>query len=266
MPAPVLWLALFAGLSPTLLDLARHWIREPWALPSACFVPLWLLAVRGEGGGRRRPGAGLALIGAGLGIAAFAAASGSARFGRFGIPLAVVGLALWIGRPSPARAALAAWWIPMPHVVQTRVFGLLSPLAERLAAGLAEVTGGAPLYAARELLPGIDAVRLGPLDTGLQLVWLLAGLGWYAAVRGGGTARAAAGRALRLGLLGIPLQLLALALAAALAHVASAALARSWLDLVAPIGLAGGLLWLLAERWQDGAVLPRSRWGAGRAG
>lgn len=254
MPALALWAALFLGLSPTLLDLGRHWIAEPWAAPFALFVPLWILAVRRPADRSRPRTFGLLLVAGGLLLATFAATSGVTRWGRFGFPAAVLGLAMWLGTPPAARALLAAWWIPLPHFLQTAAFLPLSRLGERLANDLQAWTGGAPLYAAKELLPAIDAVPVGPADLGLQSCWLLAGMAWYAGTTGGCELRRTAGLALRAALLGIPLQMLALALAMALAVLGSSVLARGLLDLVVPFAAMCGLIWLVRRRARDTAT------------
>ena len=244
MPALALWIALFVGLSPTLLDLARHWTTEPWAAPFAVFVPLWFVAVRRPDLRLRPRSFGLLLVIAGLLLATFAATSGVTRWGRFGVPIAVVGLAIWIGTPPPARALVAAWWIPLPHFLQTALFFPLSRIGERLATDLQSWTGGAPVYTAKKLLPAIDAVPIGPADLGLQVCWFLAGVAWYAGVTGGRALRGSAHLALRAALLGVAIQVLALALAVPLTIAGSAALARGFLDLVVPLVAVGALLWL----------------------
>ena len=251
MPGLVLWCSLFVGLSPTLLDLARHWLAEPWALPFACFVPLWLLGVRsGRQPARPRPLGVLLLVG-GLLLAAFAATSGSTRLGRYGVPASVVGLAMWLGTPATVRALITVWWIPMPNVVQASLFAPLARVAEWIAIRVALWTGGEPLFAARQLLPSIDPVRIGPEDVGVQVCWLLAGVGWYAAARRGADVPQAAGFALRSALLGVPLQVVALAIALALAWVGSSYAARVWLDLFLPLVAFCALAWLAHERKKD---------------
>jgi hypothetical protein len=245
LPALALWIALFVGLSPTLLDLARHWTAETWAAPFALFVPLWFIAVRQSGAGSRPRSFGLLLIVAGLLLATFAATSGVTRWGRYGVPIAVVGLAMWLGTPSAARAVVAAWWIPLPHFLQTALFLPLSRIGERLASDWQSWTGGAPVYTAKQLLPAIDAVPIGPADLGLQVCWFLAGVAWYAGVTGGRDLRGSAGLVLRAALLGVAIQMLALALAVPLTIAGSAALARGFLDLVVPLVAFGALLWLV---------------------
>jgi hypothetical protein len=249
LPAVALWLALFIGLSPTLVDLARHWLAEPWALPFACFVPLWLLCVHGDAKRSSSHRFGLLLVVAGVLLAAFAATGGSTRLGRYGIPAAVLGLALWLGRPSPARALLASWWIPVPNAVQSGLFAWLSAAAGKwLASGLAAGSGGESIEAGPVSLPRIAGVELGAGDLGVQLCWFLAGLGWYAAASRGAGVTLAAGAALRSGLLGIPLQMLALGAVAALALLGNPALARVWLDLFLPVVAICATIGLLHQR------------------
>lgn len=248
LPGLVLWCALFVGLSPTLLDLARHWLAESWALPFAGFVPLWLLAVQSDRQPARPRPLGVWLLIGGLLLAAFAATSGSTRLGRYGVPAAVVGLALWLGTPALVRALIAVWWIPMPNVVQASLFAPLARVAEGIANRLAAWTGGEPLYAARQLLPAVDPVRIGPEDLGVQVCWLLAGVAWYAAARRGADVPRAAGLALRSALIGVPLQAMALAVASALALLGSSSAARAWLDLFLPLVAVCALAWLVHDR------------------
>lgn len=184
-------------------------------------------------------------------LAAFAATSGSTRLGRYGVPASVVGLAMWLGTPAIVRALIAVWWIPMPNVVQASLFAPLAQVAEWIANRLAPWMGGEPLYAARQLLPAIDPVRIGPEDVGVQVCWLLAGVAWYAAARRGADVPQAAGFALRSALLGVPLQAVALAIALALTWVGSSHAARAWLDLFVPLVAVCALAWLAHQRRRD---------------
>ena len=111
------------------------------------------------------------------------------------------------------------------------------------------------------MLPAIDAVRLGPADLGLQSCWLLAGVAWYAGTTRGCEGGQTAGRALRAGLLGIPIQGLALALAVPMTLLGSAQLARGFLDLVVPLVAVGALFWLVRVR--DHRVAGALRSGVG---
>ena len=244
MPAIALWIALFVGFSPTLIDLVRHWTSEPWAAPFAGFVPLWILAMRSHTQRARRRPLGLVLVVSGLLLATFAATGGVTRWGRFGLPIAVFGLALWLGTPPAARAMLVAWWIPLPHFIQSTLFMPLSRSAEWLAIQAQTWTGGAPLFAGKQMLPAIDGVPIGPADLGLQSCWLLAGVAWYAGTTSGFDLRRTAGLALRAALLGIPIQILALLVVVPLTFLGSALLARDFLDLVVPLVALCALIWL----------------------
>lgn len=254
LPAIALWIALFLGFSPTLIDLVRHWTSEPWAAPSAGFVPLWILAMRSHTHGARRRPLGLVLVVAGLLLATFAATGGVTRWGRFGLPTAVLGLALWLGTPPAARAILVAWWIPFPHFVQSALFIPLSRFAESLAIHAQAWTGGAPIFAGRQMLPAIDGVPIGPADLGLQSCWLLAGVAWYAGTARGFDLRKTTGLALRAALLGIPIQMLALVLVVPLTLLGSSLLARDFLDLIVLLVAICALIWLASGGHLNGAA------------
>lgn len=219
MPALLLWIALGVALSPSLVELAAHWLREPWSRYSALFAALWVACARSESLPRTPRADGYLLVLLGVALGAVAVGGGMGRFGRPGIALAVVGLARVLGAPSLPRALLAAWVVPVPNAVLAFVPGVESVTA----AGVAAVASGFGLeLAARPTLEGVELVApagglaLGPEHGGLPLAALLAGLGWYAVARRGGALPAAARGALRSAPWALALQPAAIALAAAL--------------------------------------------------
>jgi hypothetical protein len=241
----VLWLALGAALSPSLVDLARHWALEPWARYSALFVPLLVLAGWTDPRAGRPRADGYVLLGLGLVLSVATVGGGMPRLGRPGIVLAVLGLARVLGRPSPARALLAAFAIPVPYALSSALGPGLALLAAHATAAAAHAAGGAV-----ELLRSDEAVRLagahgsltlGPADGGLPAIALLAGLGWYRAARRGAPVAAAAWTALRWAPLGLAAQALLLAAAAGVFLAGVPAGARGILDhglwAVAAVGL-----------------------------
>lgn len=234
MHARLLWLGLGVALSPSLMELARHWLAEPWSRYAALFVPLWIACARADTGPARPRPAGHLLLALGVAWAAIAVGGGMGRFGRPGIALAVVGLAAVLGRPSLARALLAAFAIPVPSAILDRVPGV-----ERISAAL--VAGGADALglalAWRPALEGVELVAgggqvlaLGPENGGLPLAALLAGLGWYAAAREGASPRQAARAAVRRAAWAIGLQPLAIVVAGGLLLAGAPGLAKGMLQ------------------------------------
>lgn len=238
----LLGVASFVALSPLLVDLARHLGAEPWARYAALFGPLLLWAAWSDPLRSPPRADGLLWLAAGVALAFVAVGGGMPRLGRPAIPLAVVGLARLLGRPSPARALLALWIVPVPTVLTRAAPQLqiaLGELVERWAGGLRLERAGdhVSLVAAQGALP------LLPSDGGIPLAALLAGLAWYGAARRGGSLAQAAGQALRWAPWALPIQVLALALAVGLLQIGQPAAARAWLDhgvwaLVAAVGLA----------------------------
>lgn len=228
VPVALLAAAVTIALSPVLRDLAVHWVEEPSAQYSLLFVPLAALAAVSDPVRRpiRRDGYLWLAIAAALVV--FAVGAGLERVGRLAIPLAALGLARLAGRPSLARAALAAWIVPVPTALVRA-----APDLERLvAAGLAAVGLGAlePHGDALAFVAAGGSLPLGPADGGLPLAVLLAGLGWLrGSLRGARTSRLVAG-SLCWALCAIPIQVVALAVAVAALHLGAPALGRAWLD------------------------------------
>lgn len=245
----LLWSALAVALSPSLVDLARHVVANPWARGAAVFPFLlaWSAYTAEE---RDRPARdGLVWLALGVALSLVGVGGGMPRVGRPGIALAVIGLARATGAPPLRCALLAAFAIPPP----TQLVALLSPglegAAAWLAARVAGLLGSGALVdwsRAREIrLVASDggALSLYPADGGLALAWSLAGVGWFAAVRRGGSLRAASRRALRWGTAALPLQALALGAASALALLGAPHAARAGLDAVVAVA-AIAALWL----------------------
>ncbi len=118
------------------------------------------------------------------------------------------GLALRFGRPPLTTAVLSLWALPLPGTVLL----LLKPLSIHrhlvdLATGLLTSLGaslsvvGAAIHAPDGLLPVTHR-------SGWVLVYVLAGLGWYSAVRASPSFRAALARAALWAVWAIPLKAL----------------------------------------------------------
>jgi hypothetical protein len=237
-PAAILWIALAVALSPSLVELLHHWTAEPWSRGSAAF------AVLGIGGGiadrrRARPRlGGWLLVGAGLLVVVAAFAAGYGRLGRVGIPLAALGAAHALGRPSLAVAALACFLVPTPFGVtaafqptpETAVAALATSVARGL--GAAWTQGGASVHTAG------GSLRLTGPDLGLPLAQMLAGLGWCAAVAARDALPRGLLRAARWACWAVPAQLAALMAGFACLALAGADAARGFLDVVPSCAVA----------------------------
>ena len=156
-----------------------------------------------------------------------------ARLGRPGIPLAIVGLARVLGRPTPARALVAAWMIPVPDVLTDALAPGLESAVGAGAAALARGFGLDASFASGRFSVPAGTLVLEAADGGLPLAALLAGLGWYQAASSGSSLRAAARAALRTALWALPAQAAGLSLACGLAIARAPTLARAVLHCVA---------------------------------
>jgi hypothetical protein len=231
----IAWAALGVALSPVIVDALRLAIDQWWARGSLLMAALAVSCMVGPSGigarGRRRPGVGAALVAFALAAALLAAGGGMIRLARPAIPIAVIGMGLFLGRPSPRRAALLCFAVAPPRA-------LLDALP-----GLHDWIGPRPL---------VDAP-----DGGLPLLWLLAGLGAYAGVRRGDGVSGIAARALRYALLALPLQAVALLVASRLWRGGHADAARLLLSHGVWILSAAALLLHVHRRERDVSGLER---------
>lgn len=250
----LLWAALALAVSPSLVDLGQHVATNPWARGAAMFPFLlaWLAFTTQE---RDRPARdGIVWLALGVAMTLVGVGGGMPRVGRPGIALAVIGLARATGAPPLRCACLAAFAIPLP----TQLLAMLAPGLEAFAASLAARVASAAGAAAqvdwgrgaeiRFVVPPGDALSLHPADGGLPLAWTLAGLGWFAALLRGASLRGAAARALRWSFAAIPVQLMVLSVACAVALLGAATQARGLLDVAVPVAGAAGLALALRER------------------
>jgi hypothetical protein len=217
----VVWLALAAASLAVVNDLLTHWWADPWARYSLLFAPLALWVASRGASGEPRPHAAY-WVGLGAAFEVLAVGGGFERFGRLGLATALVGMTGLHGVRSWSRRLCPLWIVPVP----AQLCGWLDPT---------------PLWGTPG--PGLELTRF---DGGLPVVAVLAGLGWHASAVADASLRTALWRALRWGLLGIPIQAAALALAGAALLLAPAPVVRSALD-AGPwlLGAALGLLLLL---------------------
>ncbi len=132
----LLWLGLVSALSPILMDWVRHLIAEPRSAYAAVFLPLLLHLVWCDS--RRaapRPLALWPLVSA-LVFALVMVGGGVARYGRLALPVSVIGMGAWLGRPRPAVALLSLWIVPAPGFLMD---ALVRRLPESVPASLVEV-------------------------------------------------------------------------------------------------------------------------------
>jgi hypothetical protein len=240
----VLWLGVVGAFSPVVVDLLRHCAAEPWAGYALIFAPLLAVCVWQSRGGARASADGYVWLVVGVLIELAAIRADAIRMARPGLALAIIGLCRAFGLASAPASALALWLVPVPSMI----LALASPDLEIAWARLALPPLGwlgaqLSLDGARVLGPA-GVLELRPSDGGLTLLALLSGLGWYASLRAGCEAPAAARRALLWGAGAIPLQALATLLALAALAGRSPELARLLLDSV-----VWGAVALLAVAW-----------------
>jgi hypothetical protein len=225
-----LWLALGAGFSPALAQFARGF-ADTSSPPTTLLAPV-LIAVclwRRVAPAQEPRAAGAALIAVGLFCELAGIAVQAWTLEWLGFPIAVTGMALWLGRPSWRVAVLAFGLVPVPVSLE----GAFTPAPETAllsaacagwrAIGLALSCVGPVAHL------GERHLELGYRDAGFTLAWVLAQLAWFVAV-----CRGAAGvRALRAALAGaaaaLIVQPLAVAVAVGLFAAGSARAALAWL-------------------------------------
>ncbi len=242
--AALVVVALLFAFSPALVDLAVHMRDHAWARASLIFAALYASL-------RRRPhiqaqrradgGWGGLAIGAGLLIELAAIAGGVVRLSRLGLLLALIGAARTLDRMPLRVAFLLVWLVPLPH----KLVSLASPWLESGWAAIGVAAAGLfglPLSHSKGVLaaPGTE-LALQPVDGGLALAWLLAGIAAFVACAAGVGARAQLAQMASWAIGAIPLQaalvvLVALALAAGLAAAPLAAV-LAWLPCIAVVGL-----------------------------
>lgn len=235
------WLALAAAFSPLLVEWAAHLRTDAWARYVLGFVVLtpWAFWKWSDAAPPRR--AGFALVIVALMIQLAGIGGEFVRFARPALPLAVIGLCLALGSAPLRVAALAAWCVPVPSLLEKLLGpGFLEGQLSLVGGSLAAL--GLPLHVeGAQVLSGAEGFALAPGLGGLVWVALLSGLGWLAGLQQGDRGAKLGLRAAQWALAAIPLQLVALALTLlvfATAGLASAESAQAWLPL--PVG-AGGL-------------------------
>jgi hypothetical protein len=177
-----------------------------------------------------RRGWAQALLAIGLVIELVGLAGGSPGIARLGIPVSVVGVALWTGAPSVQTAMLAFWALPVPITV----YGLTTPNLESAYAQLGAAFGsalGVDLHAGGPLIrAGAERLELDPYHSGFHLAFIAAELAWYASVRDGAPVSKALVRMACVALTALPAQVLAVFVAIGLLVAGVPKAAEFWLD------------------------------------
>ncbi len=179
------WLALASAFSPVLADLAQNLIQDP-ADRSSLLAPLWVAlcaaSFRGRGPSLR---SGVWLILAGVALECLGITGDIWTLARLGLPIAVIGMARYLGRPDFAVAALALWLVPIPDAFYAMTTPWLESAFAQASVAVVEAFGAELGGAGPLLLHGDLRLEFKPVDGGLGLAYILVGLGWYAAVRRG---------------------------------------------------------------------------------
>ncbi len=213
MQALLVGLGLLVGLWPSLGEWARHIAAEPPTAYALVFPLLLLTAARSTPPTAPDRTAGLLWIAAAAMIEMLAFQGGIERVGRLAIPLGIIGYLRFTGAAALAPAALAFFIVPVPHALVA-----LAPL-ESVWKAFAEFLLG----------PAGPGLKLDTWDSGVRLIALFAGLGWYADARSGGSWRGAFRRGSQLAMIGLPAQLAAVIVAVALARAGAAGAAHALL-------------------------------------
>lgn len=200
MSTLLIGLATALGLSSALWEWGKRIFDEPAAGYVLAFPILIVSLARALPREPARRSLGLLWLAAAALVQAAAFASGTPRSSRLAIPLGVIGFSEFTGALGMRSALLAVGLVPLPAVV-----GKLIPL-ELAWRALAEALLG----------PAGSQLRLDFWDSGLRLLLVLAGVGWYANARVKGSWRDGLKRAATLALLSMPIQLMGVTLAVAL--------------------------------------------------
>jgi len=213
MQALLLGIGVAAGLWPALVEWATHIATAPATAYVLLFPLCLLIAARSTAPTKPDPSHGLLWLAAAAAIEVIAFGGGVDRAARVSIPLGIIGYLRFTGAAAVAPASLAFFIVPVPHALVA-----IAPL-EAVWRAFAESLLG----------PAGGSLQLDAWDSGIRLVALFAGLGWYFDARSGGSWRGALRRGVQLAMLGLPVQLAAVIVAVGLARAGLANEARALL-------------------------------------
>lgn len=207
----LLWAGLVMAFSPVIQNLGANLVYNSddcYTLLSVVLVGVLLQKDSCSTAGTQ-PSVGMILLLLGFITQLVGIAASSWSIARGGLPIAMLGLSLAMGRPPALVMALSFALIPIPSFIQ----GATTPYVESmLATGAAdflsrlgsELDIGGPLLQFRG-----QRFELLPHDNGLVSAIVLAQVGWYRSVRQGSDASICAAHAGAWGLLAIVVQPLA---------------------------------------------------------
>lgn len=225
------WGTLFIAFSPVVADLLRGLASRPPDRSTlvAALLLCWALWLRK--GDRRLPPRrdGAALLVAGALLELIGIAGGTWSLARFGLPVGALGLARLRGAPPLAVLVLGFFAIPLPSTISSLASPALeTALAEAAVAPLAAAGFGVDVVGPTILGPA-GRINLDARDGGLPLAGLLAGCGWFEAIRGRSPLPSILLRSFCWLLLGLPAQLLGFVVAGTLLGLGHADAGRIWL-------------------------------------
>ena len=225
-----LWIALIIAFAPVVVNLGANLVVSPAAYPTL-IAPLLIAfcVARGIGRGVSRRSSGIVLLFLGVALEFVGVVGNSWSIARFGLPIAILGIARWTGMMSLAVAALAFWMIPIPDFI----IGFTTPNLEsallKATVAVAQPIGIYVNAVGPVASTAAHKFEMHPHDTGIRVAFMLSGFGWFvAAVRGARPIRLAANAGC-FALLAIPVQFVAVLFALVLLSAGWPDAAEAWL-------------------------------------
>lgn len=179
----MIWVALTAISMPILLDYGQHVASHSWAWYAPILLLLTVVAVLASPRQGSRPLAATILVAIGVGVQAWAVASGVLRLGRLGVVLCAAGVLLLHGRAHGRSLLLLALAIPVPNLVMAR-------LGEPLLVGLSHAvaiwtrwTGTPALVSGHRVDSPGGSLYLDESDLGCSAAVFAFGLAWFVCAR-----------------------------------------------------------------------------------
>lgn len=240
----LLWAGLVVAFSPAIVSLIAGIRSEPSNRYTLfALLLLGLLLVRPSSDPvRSERWSGSILLVLGSLVQLFGAAASSWSIARMGFPLAILGVGLILGRPTPSKLLLAFGLVPIPAFV----FDMGSPAIE---SRFGELAGGMLAWLGRPVEVGGPLLESGGMrfellatDSGLVTAICLAELLWFRSIREGLSTRAAVLRSGCAALVGFAVQPLLVLLCAATLPIGYPELGRFLLSYGVPIALAAVVL------------------------